>query len=85
MKKMLSFLGATPYLECHYEYGEVATASRFVQTAIVELFCHDFSPDDQVVIFLTPKAKEKNWNDSVDKDGQPLEGLASAFKRLLLK
>jgi CRISPR-associated Csx2 family protein len=82
MKKMFSFLGTTEYVECHYQYGKTATASRFVQTAVYELFCHDFSEEDEVVIFLTPQAKEKNWYDSMSRDNKPLEGLEQAFKRI---
>lgn len=87
MKKLLSFLGTNNYVECHYEYGEMATASRFVQTAIYELFCRDFSREDEVVIFLTPLAKEKNWQDSFEKKQEDdsfvrLEGLENAFRRI---
>ncbi|MBO2534037.1 MAG: hypothetical protein CW342_14390 [Thermoactinomycetaceae bacterium] len=83
MKKLLTFLGNGEYGEGIYTYrGRKATKSRFVQTAIYELFCQDFTPEDQIVIFLTEEAEVRNWNDRKSKNGDHLEGMENAWKRI---
>lgn len=62
-KVFLSFLGTTPYKECKYvseQFGESGVL-RFVQQAIFELHCKDFSENDVIYIFLTKGAEETNW------------------------
>jgi len=82
MKKLLSFLGTGDYKECQYALstGERAAPGRFVQTAVYELLCQDFTDEDEVVIFLTPTAREKNWLAKPQE-----EGLESAFRRIAPK
>ena len=71
MKKLLTFLGNGEYDEGFYTYrGRKATKSRFVQTAIYELFCHKFTDKDQIIIFLTEEAESKNWQDRVGEYGK---------------
>src|SRR5690606_818911 len=83
LKKLLTFLGNGEYGEGIYTYrGRKATKSRFVQTAIYELFCQDFTPEDQIVIFLTEEAESNNWNDSKSRNGDHLEGMENAWKRI---
>lgn len=83
LKKLISFLGNGYYGECQYFYEEEkASSSRFVQTAIYELFCKDFTPSDEIVIFLTKEAKERNWINGVDRNGKPVEGLDSTWRRI---
>jgi len=63
-KVFLSFLGATNYTACNYVYeGYRKENIRFVQQATVEHFCKDWNVDDMIIIFTTPTAKERNWED----------------------
>lgn len=88
MKKLLTFLGNGEYEEGIYTDGKrKATASRFVQTAIYELYCKDdFSSEDQIIIFLTEEAEAKNWKNSIGTSfknkGKKLEGLENTWKRI---
>lgn len=87
MKKLLTFLGNGEYGEGIYTYrGRKATKSRFVQTAIYELFCEKFTDKDQIIIFLTEEAESKNWKDSIGESGKnkgkKLEGMENAWKKI---
>lgn len=82
MKKYISFLGTTEYIECIYTYGgKEATPSRFVQTAIYEHFS-EAGDECEFIVFVTDTSRARNWEDSIDREGNPLEGLASAFQRI---
>lgn len=87
MKKLLTFLGNGEYGEGIYTYrSRKATKSRFVQTAIYELFCQEFTDKDQIIIFLTEEAESKNWKDSIGESGKnkdkKLEGMENAWKKI---
>ncbi|WP_077614757.1 TIGR02221 family CRISPR-associated protein [Caenibacillus caldisaponilyticus] len=80
-KILLSFLGLTEYEACYYVWqGKRSSYTRFVQTALYE-FLNSTEPLE-VLLLVTEQAKRKNWCDSISKDGKPLEGLKSAFKRI---
>ena len=86
---MLTFLGTNDYLPCNYLLnGKKVNNVRFVQEALVSIFCKDWSKKDKIVIFLTKEAKNKNWinNGHKDRDGNPLqrEGLEYRLKHLKL-
>lgn len=77
---LLSFLGRNDYEYCFYTYrGQRSSYTRFVQTAIYELFRSEEPMD--VIIFATKEAKESNWNDKI-RDGQQVEGIKTAFQRI---
>lgn len=62
-KVFITFLGTGDYKECRYlstEKGE-SNVVKYVQEAIVDLYCSDFTGDDVTYVFLTKLAKEKNW------------------------
>ena len=72
-KVFISFLGTNNYVLCRYDIGEAAPV-RFVQEALIEHFCKEWSDDDRILIFCTSKektgengSKEINWFDN----GQP--------------
>ena len=72
-KVFISFLGTNNYVLCRYDIGEAAPV-RFVQEALIEHFCKEWSEDDRILIFCTSKektgengSKEINWFDN----GQP--------------
>ena len=61
----VSFLGTNPYMECNYCFGDKKVENvRFVQEAMIRLFCDNFGHDDRILIFLTREAREKNWIDT---------------------
>lgn len=72
-KKFLSFLGGSAYTKCIYKYADLPKDVKrecetyFIQEALTEIFCKDWTEDDEVVIFLTDRAKNYNWipNDNV--------------------
>lgn len=60
----LSFLGKGRYETANYTLdGMRATATRFVQRAMVELLSADAGaqPIDEIHVFTTPEAKEHSW------------------------
>ncbi|MBZ4663986.1 MAG: CRISPR-associated protein family [Caloramator sp.] len=64
-RKFLSFLGTGEYTECTYKCPKGAEVkSRFIQTALVEDLCREWTEDDEVIIFLTNASRNKNWEDS---------------------
>ena len=73
----LSFLGTNDYVECSYSFKrQTARNVRFVQEALVGLFCQDFEPEDRICILLTDKARKKNWENSTGRNGEFTKGLA---------
>lgn len=82
---LISFLGTNDYLPCHYViHGQSLTVTRFVQTAIGEVYGRDWNDNDRVIVFLTKAARQVNWQDSQDEEGkQTKEGLATSFHRIV--
>ncbi|AEH48000.1 TIGR02221 family CRISPR-associated protein [Parageobacillus thermoglucosidasius] len=77
---LLSFLGRNDYEYCFYTYrGQRSSYTRFVQTAIYELFRNEEPMD--VIIFATKEAKESNWNDKI-REGQQVKGIQTAFQQI---
>ena len=59
----LSFLGTNNYTKCVYSQGSSRSkAVEFVQSALTEMFCADWTEKDKVLVFITKEAEEKNWN-----------------------
>ena len=92
-KIYLSFLGTTNYLACNYKSEKRQPIKiedvRFVQEATISWHCRDWAKDDEIVIFTTKDAKEKNWLDNGQKDrksGEAIkqEGLETRIKKLNL-
>ncbi|MHA1279495.1 MAG: TIGR02221 family CRISPR-associated protein [Candidatus Helarchaeota archaeon] len=90
VKIFMSFLGTSDYLPCNYvnDLQEKVENVRFIQEALVVMFCKSWTPKDKIVIFLTPQAKMRNWQDNghLDRDKKPLqrEGLERRFTALKL-
>lgn len=63
-KVFLSFLGTNNYVPCYY-YDEVtqekSKISKYIQTAILELYGKKINDDDKCFFFLTKEAKDMNW------------------------
>jgi CRISPR-associated Csx2 family protein len=83
MKKLITFLGTSSYLPCHYyfEEGKISSLGRFVQTAILELADQQWTEQDQVIVCMTKEAEQSNFL-SKTADGERLEGLRDALSRL---
>jgi len=61
-KVFLSFLGISNYTICNYTYNDkIVKNVRFVQEALIRIFCRDFNKNDRIIIFLTDDAKNNNW------------------------
>lgn len=71
----ISFLGTNNYVQCRYDInGVVSVPVRFVQEALIEHVCKDWTAEDRIFVFCTSKettgengSKEINWFDN----GQP--------------
>lgn len=64
-KVFISFLGTNNYLLTHYEIeGVKSKPVRFVQEALIDHFCTNWSNDDKILIFYTEKSKMMNWDDN---------------------
>ena len=62
---LISFLGTGPYHECEYFYDNDSVKSKFIQMALIELFCKDFTEEDLMCFFLTEKANDANWENGL--------------------
>lgn len=62
-RKYLAFLGTNEYLECYYTLQHKATSEpcRFIQEALIRVFCQNWTKEDSILIFTTDEAKQKNW------------------------
>jgi len=61
-KVFISFLGTNNYTPCVYSYGSSrSSAVEFVQSALTEMFCTNWTKEDKVLVFITKEAEEKNW------------------------
>ena len=103
-KVFISILGTGIYEECAYtkeieeEEGKeqkpfTSTPTRFIQQASLELVgANGWTEEDRVIIFLTKKARELNWNKTITerkrygKDTpEPYKGLEAVLQEMNLK
>ena len=67
-KVFVSFLGTNNYLNTHYELnGEVSKPVRFIQDALIDFICKEWTENDLILIFCTggENGSEKlNWFDN---------------------
>lgn len=71
-KVFISFLGTNNYVSCRYAMEDVVSEPvRFVQEALIENHCKDWTEADRIFIFCTSKestgeigSKEINWFDN---------------------
>lgn len=72
-KKFFSFLGGGYYKECVYKCAELPKdkirqySTYYIQEALTEILCNDWTEEDEVVIFLTDWAKKENWLENPSK------------------
>ena len=62
---LLTLLGTSDYYPCNYYLDNVMKTNniRFIQEALANHICKDWTSEDRIVIFLTEDAKKKNWFD----------------------
>lgn len=95
-KVFISILGTGFYEKCAYTDGQnqfPSIPTRFIQRASLELFgAKEWSKEDRVIIFLTKKARELNWNKTITerkrygKDTpEPYKGLEAVLQEMDLK
>lgn len=89
-KIFISFLGTSNYEPVKYfseELSNALPAVRFVQEASIAVHCRHFSKDDEILIFTTDQAFERNWKDYEhlnfkSKEKEMKQGLENCFKTL---
>jgi CRISPR-associated Csx2 family protein len=60
-KVFISFLGTNNYTECIYSFNsDKSPVVTFVQSALINIFCSDWTENDKIYIFTTEEALE-NW------------------------
>ena len=65
-KVFISFLGTGNYVNCKYQYpdGEISAPVRFIQEALINKLCQNWSDDDRIFILCTEASQKKNWIDN---------------------
>lgn len=64
-KVFVSFLGTNNYLLTKYQIGEyISKPVRFIQEALVDYLCPDWSEEDKILIFYTDTSYKANWVDN---------------------
>ncbi|SFM72043.1 CRISPR-associated DxTHG motif protein [Thermodesulforhabdus norvegica] len=75
MKRILiSTLGTKKHIECRYALGDwTSEPVLFLQEALIQKLCKDWTEDDRVYILCTPEAHKNNWEGRKDF-GEGLKG-----------
>lgn len=77
-KAFISFLGTSDYLNCHYSLDETpGRIVKYVQEDLVQRYCMDWNPEDEIRIFTTTDAVVKNWHDDGHIDWKTKQTKAS--------
>lgn len=92
-KVFISFLGTSSYKECRYSMeGVPSMPVKFVQEAIINFLCKNWTSEDHIFIFCTSKettgklgSKEINWINRANPDGSVEKGLYSRLLKLHLQ
>jgi|GEM_PF-1440683 len=82
---LLTFVGATPYKKCVYCTEErTSRVVRFVQEALAEVLCSNWSEEDKMFVFLTEAAETQNWEGKKYVQDEDTDGLAKKLADLNL-
>ena len=61
-RKFISFLGTGNYQPCKYRLNDALSSEvTFIQEALADKLCRDYSAEDSICIFVTKEAKKKYW------------------------
>jgi len=66
-KAFISILGTNDYLESYHYFNDKKlsdTPGKYVQEDLLKYFCKEWEANDEVRIFLTEDARNKNWLDN---------------------
>lgn len=85
MAKLLTFLGTGKYVECHYQYdNSISVSNQYIQVCILDILFKKLGNGiDEIIIFLTPEAKEKNFFQNAKYPGK--NGLQKELDEYLQK
>jgi CRISPR-associated Csx2 family protein len=77
-KAFISFLGTSDYLDCRYSLdNQAGNVVKYFQEDLVDRFCCRWDSNDQIRIFTTADALEKNWKDNGHQDRKTGEVLSN--------
>ena len=92
-KVFISFLGTNNYVSCNYFVETDATRKvsnvKYVQEAIIKLFCTEFTQNDVIFTFTTTLAHQMNyldngqWNNKSQQYDLPNTGLQTIYTNIL--
>lgn len=68
-RTFLAFLGTGGYQPCTYKYEDKAEKSKYIQIALLKIFCSDFDENDKIRIFVTKRARSVHWEPADGSDG----------------
>lgn len=77
----ISFLGTNSYVETYYTINDKKITGypvRFIQEALIDYQCKEWTDNDKILIFYTKDSCDKNWLDGGQKDYT--QGLQSILK-----
>jgi CRISPR-associated Csx2 family protein len=77
----ISFLGTNSYVETYYTVNDKKITEypvRFIQEALIDYQCKEWTENDKILIFYTKDSCDKNWLDGGQKDY--IQGLQSILK-----
>lgn len=92
-KVFISFLGTNNYVPCNYfvetDSKLKVSSVKYIQEAIIKLFCADFRQNDIIFTFTTVLAHQMNylddgqWNNNSQQYDLPNTGLQTVYKNIL--
>lgn len=82
-KKFISILGTGFYKVCNYSYGDKIIENRYIQKALIDIFCKDWTKNDKTIVFTTKEAKEKHWIGHFEEEVSLSEELSTINSEVL--
>lgn len=69
-KLFISFLGTNNYIQTYYQFpdGEKSQYVRFIQEALIDKYCTDWTEEDKICIFCTSESMKCNWRNDGQKN-----------------
>lgn len=85
-KVFISFLGTNDYVSTYYHYGKNKSPKpvRFIQEALIGMFCSDWTANDHIYIFRTKKARDLNWVNFGQEYNKTAIGLETTLENMHL-
>ncbi|GAB4343889.1 MAG: hypothetical protein OHK0038_24020 [Flammeovirgaceae bacterium] len=84
-KVLITFLGTNDYIPSNYYFGNKKIENtKFIQEAVIRIFCDEWNEGDKVFIFLTKDAERINWEDNEFKNQEGNKVLKEGLRKKLL-